>query len=94
MDRYDVVILGSGQAARPLALAFAAAGRRIALVEREHLGGTCVNTGCTPTKTMVASARVAWLARRAAEFGVRTAPVDVDMTRGRPRGSLGRCRGR
>ncbi|WAS91561.1 mercuric reductase [Nannocystis punicea] len=85
MDRYDVVILGSGQAARPLALAFAAAGRRVAFVEREHLGGTCVNTGCTPTKTMVASARVAYLARRAGDFGVRTGAVSVDMTRVRER---------
>jgi pyruvate/2-oxoglutarate dehydrogenase complex dihydrolipoamide dehydrogenase (E3) component len=85
MDRYDVVILGSGQAAKPLALAFAAAGRRVAFVEREHLGGTCVNTGCTPTKTMVASARVAYLARRAGDFGVHTGAVSVDMTRVRER---------
>jgi len=85
MDRYDVVILGSGQAAKPLALAFAAAGRRTALVEREHIGGTCINTGCTPTKTMVASARVAWLARRAADFGVRAGQVSVDMTQVRER---------
>ncbi|MDC0716703.1 mercuric reductase [Nannocystis bainbridge] len=85
MDGYDVVILGSGQAARPLALAFAAAGRRVAFVEREHLGGTCINTGCTPTKTMVASARVAYLARRAGDFGVRAHAVSVDMTRVRER---------
>jgi pyruvate/2-oxoglutarate dehydrogenase complex dihydrolipoamide dehydrogenase (E3) component len=85
MDRYDVVILGSGQAAKPLALAFAEAGRRTALVERAWVGGTCVNTGCTPTKTMVASARVAYLARRAADYGVRAADVSVDMTRVRER---------
>ncbi|MCY0994719.1 mercuric reductase [Nannocystis sp. ILAH1] len=85
MDRYDVVILGSGQAAKPLALAFAAAGRRVAFVERAHLGGTCVNTGCTPTKTMVASARVAYLARRAGDFGVHTSAVNVDMARVRER---------
>lgn len=85
MDRFDVVILGSGQAAKPLALAFAAAGRQVALVERAHVGGTCVNTGCTPTKTMVASARVAYLARRAGDFGVHTSAVSVDMTRVRER---------
>lgn len=85
MDRYDVVILGSGQAAKPLALALAGAGRRTALVERARIGGTCVNTGCTPTKTMVASARVAHLARRAADFGVRAAHVSVDMAQVRER---------
>jgi pyruvate/2-oxoglutarate dehydrogenase complex dihydrolipoamide dehydrogenase (E3) component len=52
----------------------------VAIIEREHVGGSCVNVGCTPTKTMVASARVAYLARRAAEFGVRTGPVSVDQT--------------
>src|SRR5205807_2568139 len=53
---------------------------RTALVERVHVGGTCINEGCTPTKTMVASARVAYLARRAADYGVRTGSVDIDMT--------------
>ena len=76
---YDAVIIGSGQAGSPLAEAFAGAGKRTALVEREHVGGTCVNVGCTPTKTMVASARVAYLARRAADYGVRTGPVSVDL---------------
>jgi pyruvate/2-oxoglutarate dehydrogenase complex dihydrolipoamide dehydrogenase (E3) component len=85
MDRYDVVILGSGQAARPLALALAAAGRRTALVERARIGGTCVNTGCTPTKTMIASARVAYLARRAGDYGVRADHVGVDMVKVRER---------
>jgi pyruvate/2-oxoglutarate dehydrogenase complex dihydrolipoamide dehydrogenase (E3) component len=57
----------------------AQAGRKVALVEREHLGGTCINVGCTPTKTMVASARVAYLARRGADYGVHTGPISVDL---------------
>jgi pyruvate/2-oxoglutarate dehydrogenase complex dihydrolipoamide dehydrogenase (E3) component len=76
---YDAVIIGSGQGGGPLATALARAGRRTALVERVHVGGTCVNEGCTPTKTMVASARVAYLARRAADYGVEVGRVDVDM---------------
>ena len=76
---YDAIILGSGQAAGPLATALAGSGRRTALVERVHVGGTCINEGCTPTKTMVASARVAHLARRGADYGVRTGPIDIDM---------------
>ena len=78
--RYDAIVIGSGQAGTPLAKALARAGRKTALIEREHVGGTCVNEGCTPTKTMVASARVAYLTRRAADFGVGTGPVTVDMT--------------
>jgi pyruvate/2-oxoglutarate dehydrogenase complex dihydrolipoamide dehydrogenase (E3) component len=58
----------------------AQAGRKTAIIERVHVGGTCINEGCTPTKTMVASARVAYLARRAADYGVQTGPVTVDMT--------------
>jgi pyruvate/2-oxoglutarate dehydrogenase complex dihydrolipoamide dehydrogenase (E3) component len=77
---YDVIILGSGQAAGPLATTLARAGRHTALVEAVHVGGTCINEGCTPTKTMVASARVAYLARRAADYGVHTGSIDVDMT--------------
>ncbi|MFN8547044.1 MAG: mercuric reductase [Candidatus Eisenbacteria bacterium] len=76
---YDAVIIGSGQGGGPLAQALATAGWRVALVERLHVGGTCVNEGCTPTKTMVASARVAYLARRAADYGVRTGDVSVDL---------------
>ena len=79
-ERFDAIVLGTGQAGKPLALDLGAAGRRTAVVEREYVGGTCVNVGCTPTKTMVASARVAYLARRAADYGVRCGPVDVDMT--------------
>lgn len=84
-QKYDAVVIGSGQGGKPLALALAKAGRRTAIVEREHVGGTCVNVGCTPTKTMVASARVAYLARRAADYGVDTSDVRVDMARVRAR---------
>jgi pyruvate/2-oxoglutarate dehydrogenase complex dihydrolipoamide dehydrogenase (E3) component len=82
---YDAIIIGAGQAAGPLAAALAKAGRKTALIEREHVGGTCINEGCTPTKTMVASARVAYLARRGADYGVRTGPVSVDLARVRQR---------
>lgn len=78
---FDAVILGSGQAGKPLALALANAGWKTAIVERAFVGGTCINYGCTPTKTMVASARVAYLARRAADYGVDAGPVSVDMGR-------------
>jgi pyruvate/2-oxoglutarate dehydrogenase complex dihydrolipoamide dehydrogenase (E3) component len=78
-QHYDAVVVGAGQGGGPLAGALARAGRRTALIEREHVGGTCINTGCTPTKTMVASARVAYLARRAADYGVESGPVRVDM---------------
>ena len=84
-EQYDVLVIGAGQAGVPLASDLARAGRRTVLVEREHVGGTCVNVGCTPTKTMVASARVAHLARRAADYGVHTGPVSVDMRRVRER---------
>lgn len=78
-EEFDLIIIGAGQAGGPLAGAFAQAGRRTALVEATHVGGTCINEGCTPTKTMVASARVAHLARRAADYGVQTGPVSVDL---------------
>ncbi len=78
--QYDGIVIGSGQAGGPLATTLARAGWKMALIEREHIGGTCVNEGCTPTKTMVAIARVAHLARRAADYGVRTGPVSVDMS--------------
>ena len=76
---YDVIVIGTSQGARFLPMTFAKAGRKVAVIERGHLGGVCVNFGCTPTKTMVASARVAYLARRGAEYGVRTGPVSVDL---------------
>ena len=84
-EQYDTIVLGAGQAGGPLSTAVARAGYRTALVEREHVGGTCINEGCSPTKTMVASARVAYLARRSADYGVRNGPIDVDMVRVRQR---------
>lgn len=78
-ETYDALVIGSGQGGTPLARDLPRHGWRTALVERGLVGGTCVNTGCTPTKTMVASAEVADRARRAAEYGVRTGPVSVDM---------------
>src|SRR5437660_9584091 len=82
---YDAIVIGSGQAGGPLSTALARAGKRTAIIEREHIGGTCINEGCTPTKTMVASARVAYLARRAADYGVQVGPVQIDMARVRQR---------
>ncbi len=76
---YDAIVIGSGQGGGPLAGALAQAGWKTALIEREHVGGTCVNEGCTPTKTMVASGRVAYLARRAADYGVEAGPIRIDM---------------
>src|ERR1039457_2704252 len=76
---YDILIVGSGQAGIPLAGALAKSGRRVALAERKYLGGSCVNFGCTPTKAAIASARVAHLARRAADFGLRIPTVEVDF---------------
>src|SRR6266478_1061858 len=84
-ERYDAIVVGSGQAGTPLSRALAEAGMGTALVEREHVGGTCVNEGCTPTKTMVASARVAYLARRGANYGVQTRPITIDLKRVRER---------
>jgi len=81
MSAYDAIIIGTGQSGKPLALALARAGWKTAVIEREHVGGTCINVGCTPTKTMVASARVAYLARRAADYGVNAGAVTVDMRR-------------
>src|SRR5216683_4822123 len=79
MNEYDAIVIGAGQAGGPLSTALAQAGWKTAIIERVHVGGTCINEGCTPTKTMVASARVAYLARRAADYGVHTGPVTVDM---------------
>jgi len=79
-QKFDAIIIGGGQAGPSLAGRLTAAGTTVALVERKFLGGTCVNTGCTPTKTMVASAYAAHLARRAADYGVTVGgPVGVDM---------------
>lgn len=84
-QQYDAIVIGSGQAGTPLSIALAQAGMRTALIEREHVGGTCVNEGCTPTKTMVASGRVAYLARRAAEYGVHTGAISIDLREVRQR---------
>lgn len=84
-QQYDAIIIGSGQAGTPLSTALAEAGMRTALIERKHVGGTCVNEGCTPTKTMVASGRVAYLARRAADYGVHTGPISIDLQKVRER---------
>ena len=79
---FDAIIIGTGQAGPNLARGLAGAGMQVAIIERGRFGGTCVNTGCIPTKTMVASAYAAHLARRAADFGVDVpGGVAVDMAR-------------
>lgn len=84
-ETYDLIVIGAGQGGDPLTRSFAKAGKKVALVERLAVGGTCVNRGCTPTKTMAASARVAYLARRGADYGVQTGPVTVNMAKIRNR---------
>src|SRR5215831_8133863 len=84
-ERFDAIILGTGQAGKPLALDLGAAGRNTAVVEREHVGGTCINVGCTPTKTMAASARIAYLVQRAGDYGVHCGPIRVDLAEVRKR---------
>src|SRR5438105_7739731 len=80
MADYDAIILGTGQDGPSLSRRLAAAGWNIAIIERKFFGGTCVNTGCTPTKTLVASAYAAYLARRASDYGVTIGgSVGVDM---------------
>ena len=80
-ERFDAIIVGAGQAGPPLAWRLTSAGQRVAIIERKLIGGTCVNTGCIPTKTLVASAHAAHLARRGAEYGVGTGSVSVDMAK-------------
>jgi pyruvate/2-oxoglutarate dehydrogenase complex dihydrolipoamide dehydrogenase (E3) component len=77
--KYDAIVIGSGQAGNPLAYGLADQGWTVALIEKAHLGGTCINTGCTPTKTMVARAQIAHYARNAARWGVRAGEVSVDL---------------
>jgi pyruvate/2-oxoglutarate dehydrogenase complex dihydrolipoamide dehydrogenase (E3) component len=84
-NHYRAIIIGSGQGGTPLCQALANAGWRTALIEREHIGGTCINEGCTPTKTMVASGRVSYLSRRGADYGVRPGGIAIDMKRVRTR---------
>ena len=84
-EHYDAIVIGTSQGGRFLPVELAKAGQSVALVERGPLGGVCVNTGCTPTKTMVASARLAYQARRGAEYGVRVGSVSVDLAAVRER---------
>jgi pyruvate/2-oxoglutarate dehydrogenase complex dihydrolipoamide dehydrogenase (E3) component len=80
MPNHDAIVIGTGQSGPALARRLVAAGQKVAVIERKHFGGTCVNTGCTPTKTLVASAYVAFLVRRAGDYGVTIGgPVGVDM---------------
>src|ERR1700742_4096898 len=81
MSRYDAIIIGAGQAGPSLAGRLTDAGMTVAIIERHLIGGTCVNTGCMPTKTLVASAYAAHLARRGADFGVLTGEIRIDMAR-------------
>jgi pyruvate/2-oxoglutarate dehydrogenase complex dihydrolipoamide dehydrogenase (E3) component len=80
VEKYDAIVIGSGQGGNPLCYALAERGWTVALIEKSHLGGTCVNTGCTPTKTMIASAQVAYYARNGARWGVRSGAVSVDLS--------------
>jgi len=81
MTAYDAIIIGTGQAGPPLARRLAGTGMKVAIIERGSFGGTCVNTGCTPTKTLVASAYAAHVARRGAEYGFSAGDIKVDMKR-------------
>ncbi|HEX3993277.1 MAG TPA: FAD-containing oxidoreductase [Acetobacteraceae bacterium] len=81
MTEYDAIIIGTGQAGPPLARRMAGMGMRVAVIERGRFGGTCINTGCTPTKTLVASAYAAHMARRGADFGFSAGDITVDMKR-------------
>lgn len=78
-EHFDAIVIGAGQAGGPLSTSLAKSGRKTAIIEREHIGGTCINEGCTPTKTMVASARVAYLAGRAGDYGVGVSRPAIDM---------------
>src|ERR1700683_1237565 len=84
-DEFQAIVIGSGQGGNPLCISLAQAGFRTALIERQFVGGSVINHACSPTKTMVASARVAYLARRGADYGVRTGDVRADMSRVRER---------
>src|SRR5690606_22244281 len=77
--KFDAIVIGAGQAGPPLAGSLSAAGQTVAVIERKFIGGTCVNTGCKPTKTMVASAYAMFMARRAAEYGFSTGDIKADM---------------
>ncbi len=82
MKTYDAIVVGSGQGGVPLATNLAELGRQVALIEKGQLGGSCINYGCTPTKTMISSARVAHAARRGPEFGIHTGEGQGEHGRG------------
>ncbi|MEO5953209.1 MAG: mercuric reductase [Chloroflexia bacterium] len=84
-EQYDAIVIGAGQGGGPFASALARAGKRTAIIERDKVGGTCINYGCTPTKTMVSSARVAYLARRSDDYGVHTGRITVNLAKVRQR---------
>ena len=84
-EQYDAIVIGAGQSGSPLSTTLAGVGMKTAIIEREHVGGTCINEGCTPTKTMVASARIAYLTKRAADYGVNARRVTVDLKKVRQR---------
>ena len=84
-EQFDAILIGSGQANDTLAGAIAKTGKKVVTIESKHAGGTCINEGCTPTKTMVASGRVAYLARRGADYGVQTGPIAIDLVKIRQR---------
>jgi len=84
-QHYDAIVIGSGQGGKPLAGALAGAGHETAIIERGDVGGSCVNVGCTPTKTMIASARAAYVDSRSADYGVHNGPATVDMVEVRQR---------
>ncbi|KAG6002128.1 hypothetical protein E4U43_001168 [Claviceps pusilla] len=100
---YDAVVIGSGQGGTPLSMAFATSNKKTALIEGAHIGGCCVNEGCTPTKTMIASGRVAYLSRRGPDYGVHMSPslddakinpvrIDMEQVRARKRDMVERFR--
>src|SRR3989449_10069430 len=84
--KYDAIVIGTGQAGPSLAVRLADTGMKVAIIERKRFGGTCVNNGCIPTKTLVASARAAHVARRAGDYGVASPrPINVDMKKSKER---------
>src|SRR6516162_3561067 len=81
MTDFDAIVIGTGQSGPALTRRLAGAGQRVAIIERGRFGGTCINTGCTPTKTLVASAYAVHVARRGADYGFSTGEIKVDMKR-------------
>ena len=79
-ERYEILVIGSGEAGKYLTWTMAQDGRRTAVVERKYIGGSCPNIACLPSKNVIRSAKAAWFARHAAEYGVKTGPVSTDMT--------------